>query len=77
MNEKNYLNLRSIPCPVNFIRCSLAAEDLKPREFLKVDLDTGEPEETVIKGLIEAGYDVKIIKKEKKFLTINIESREV
>tara|TARA_Y100001968_G_scaffold304691_1_gene319917 strand:- start:1567 stop:1800 length:234 start_codon:yes stop_codon:yes gene_type:complete len=73
MIEQNYMNLRSIPCPLNFVRCSLAVEDLKPSQSLKVDLDRGEPEHNVIKGLVEAGYKVNIIHEEKNYLTINIE----
>ena len=73
MIKKNHINLRSIPCPVNFVRCSLAVEELKPNQSLKVDIDRGEPEETVIKGLLKAGYDVKVIHKEDNYLTINIE----
>ena len=73
MIKTNYINLRSIPCPVNFVRCSLAAEVLKPNQSLKVDLDRGEPEETIIRGMTDAGYNVNVINEEKNYLTINIE----
>tara|TARA_Y100001968_G_C19225470_1_gene651842 strand:+ start:345 stop:578 length:234 start_codon:yes stop_codon:yes gene_type:complete len=76
MIQNNYINLRSIPCPVNFIRCSLAAEYLKPNQYLRVDIDRGEPEITVIKGLREAGFHVEIIHEADNYLTINIETCE-
>ena len=56
-----YLDLRGIPCPVNFVRCCLSLEQLKPNEFIHIDLDKGEPQEMVVPGLKEKGYVVEII----------------
>ncbi len=57
-----YLDLRGTPCPVNFVRCRLALEALNQNNTLQVDLDRGEPEETVLSGLRKEGYEIKIIK---------------
>ena len=56
-----YLDLRGTPCPVNFVRCRLALEELNQNNTLQVDLDRGEPEETVLSGLRKEGYEIKII----------------
>jgi len=56
-----YLDLRGTPCPANFVRCRLALEELNQNNTLQVDLDRGEPEETVLSGLRQEGYDIKII----------------
>ena len=56
-----YLDLRGTPCPVNFVRCRLALEALNENNTLQVDLDRGEPEETVLSGLKKEGYEIKII----------------
>ena len=56
-----YLDLRGTPCPVNFVRCRLALEALNQNNTLQVDLDRGEPEETVLSGLRKEGYKIKII----------------
>ncbi len=56
-----YLDLRGTPCPTNFVRCRLALEELNQQDTLQVDLDRGEPEETVLSGLRQEGYDIKII----------------
>ena len=56
-----YLDLRGTPCPVNFVRCRLALEELNQNTTLQVDLDRGEPEETVLPGLRKEGYEIKII----------------
>ncbi len=54
------LDLRGTPCPLNFIRTKLALEKLSAGEWLKVDLDAGEPEEMVASGLREAGHRVEL-----------------
>ena len=54
------LDLRSTPCPLNFIRTKLALEKLSAGEWLQVDLDAGEPEEMVASGLREAGHHVDL-----------------
>ena len=56
-----YLDLRGTPCPANFVRCRLALEELNQQNILQVDLDRGEAEETVLSGLRQEGYDIKII----------------
>ena len=56
-----YLDLRGTPCPANFVRCRLALEALNQNNTLQVDLDRGEPEETVLSGLKKEGYEIKII----------------
>ena len=67
-----YLDLRGTPCPLNFVRCRLALETLALNDSLKIDLDPGEPETTVIAGLREVGHDVVILKKEPEVITLMV-----
>ena len=67
-----YLDLRGTPCPLNFIRCSLAIENLQPNQILKVDIDKGEPEEEVISGLLNLGHSIHIETDNTKTLTLMI-----
>ncbi len=81
MLEKNifnyhYLNLCGLACPVNFVKCCLALENLSSNQVLKVDLDIGEAETSVIDGLKEKGYKVKILNKDFKKVTLIISSEE-
>ncbi len=55
-----YLDLRGVPCPVNFVRCRLAIEQLSFDQVLDVYLDRGEPEEMIIPALKEEGHKVTI-----------------
>ena len=50
------LDLRGTPCPVNFIRARLTLEGLAPGQWLQLDLDPGEPEQSVREGLEQAGH---------------------
>jgi hypothetical protein len=45
---------------VNFIRARLTLEGLDPGQWLQLDLDAGEPEQSVREGLREAGHRVLI-----------------
>ena len=79
--EKNrlidhYLDLRGFVCPVNFVKCCLALENLPLNQVLKVDLDIGEAETTVMEGLKEKGYKVKISKKDLKMISLIISSEQ-
>ena len=79
--EKNiifdhYLDLRGLVCPVNFVKCCLALENLSLNQVLKVDLDIGEAEATVMEGLKEKGYKVNISKKDSKMISLIISSEK-
>ena len=66
------LDLRGMPCPVNFIRCRLALEALQPGDLLNVQLDRGEPEEMVIPGLREAGHRVEISDETSSWIVLRV-----
>ena len=70
----HYLDLCGISCPVNFIKCCLALESLSLNDVLKVDLDIGESETSVIDGLKDKGYKVKKLNKDSKKATMIISS---
>ena len=73
----HYLDLSGFACPVNFVKCCLALENLSLKDILKVDLDAGESETSVIDGLQEKGYKVKIMNKNPKKVTLIISSEEI
>ncbi len=77
--EKNifidhYLDLCGLSCPVNFVKCCLVLENLSSNQVLKVELDIGESETSVIDGLKEKGYKVRIVNKDSKKVTLIISS---
>ena len=72
----HYLDLRGHACPVNFVKCCLALENLPVNQVLKVDLDLGESETTVMDGLKEKGYQVNILKTDSKMISLIISSEQ-
>ena len=70
----NYLDLRGFICPINFVKCCLALEKLSSDQVLKVDLDIGEAETSVIDGLEDKGYKVNILNKDSKMVSLIIYS---
>ena len=66
------LDLKSIPCPLNVVKCKLALEKLLSNETLIVRLDKGEPEEMVKKVLREMKYIFKTMEEDQKTVKIKI-----
>jgi TusA-related sulfurtransferase len=52
------MDLRGIPCPLNFVRTKLRLEKLAIGERLEVWLDAGEPVEQVPHSLEIAGHRI-------------------
>ena len=72
MTFLKYLDLKSVPCPLNVVKIKLALEKLSKNEELIVELDKGEPEEMVLKNLKEMGCFFKQITENEKFIKIKI-----
>ena len=72
MTFLKYLDLKSVPCPLNVVKIKLALEKLSKNEQLIVELDKGEPEEMVLKNLKQMGCLIKLIKENEKFIKIKI-----
>tara|TARA_A100000164_G_scaffold214765_1_gene190336 strand:+ start:563 stop:796 length:234 start_codon:yes stop_codon:yes gene_type:complete len=66
------LDLESIPCPLNVVKCKLALEKLSGEETLIIHLDKGEPEIMVKRVLKEMKYFFKIIEEDQKTIKLKI-----
>ena len=72
MTSLKYLDLKSVPCPLNVVKIKLALEKLPRNEQLIVELDKGEPEEMVLSNLKDMGCFFKQIEENEKFLKLKI-----
>ena len=72
MTSLKYLDLKSVPCPLNVVKIKLALEKLSKNEQLIVELDKGEQEEMVLNNLKDMGCFFKQIEDHKHFLKIKI-----
>ena len=66
------LDLESIPCPLNVVKCKLALEKLSVHETLIVCLDKGEPEIMVKRALKEMKYIFKTVEENQKIIKLKI-----
>lgn len=57
------LDLKGVPCPMNFVKTKLALEGMNKNEVLEVFLDDGEPITNVTASVKEEGH--KILKVER------------
>ena len=70
--DSNFIDLKSVPCPLNVVKCKLALEKLSREDDLFVDLDKGEPEIMVKKTLESMGYKLDIVISEKNWIRFKI-----
>ena len=70
--ESNFIDLKSVPCPLNVVKCKLALEKLSDEDILLVELDKGEPEIMVKSTLENMGYKVDIVKSDKDWIRFEI-----
>ena len=71
-SDSNFIDLKSVPCPLNVVKCKLALEKLSKQDNLFVELDKGEPEIMVKKTLEKMGYKLVIIKSEKDCIRFKV-----
>jgi len=67
-----FIDLKSVPCPLNVVKCKLALEKMPKNNNLFVDLDKGEPEIMVRKTLESMGYKLYIVKSEKDWIRFKV-----
>ena len=72
MTALNFLDLKSVPCPLNVVKIKLALEKLSKNDQLIIELDRGEPLDMVLNNLKEMGCNFTEIKGNEKFLKIKI-----
>ncbi len=53
------MDLRGVPCPLNYVRTKLKLDRLAPGDQLEVWLDSGEPIEQVPNSLTVAGHIIR------------------
>ena len=70
--DSNFIDLKSVPCPLNVVKCKLALEKIPKKDNLIVDLDKGEPEIMVKETLERMGYKLEIVESGKDWIRFKI-----
>jgi TusA-related sulfurtransferase len=52
------LDLKKVPCPMNFVKTKLALEQMKKGSVLQIFLDDGEPITNVTASVKEEGHQI-------------------
>jgi len=57
------LDLKGVPCPINFVKTKLKLEDMSSGEVLEVVLDDGDPITNVSASVKDDGHRILRLKK--------------
>ncbi len=52
------LNLKGVPCPLNFVKTKLKLEEISVGKILEVILDDGDPIKNVCSSVKEEGHQI-------------------
>lgn len=66
MNEiriDQHLDLKGVPCPLNFVKTKLTLESMEAGSILEVVLDDGEPITNVTASVKEEGHQILKVEK--------------
>ncbi len=58
LTEDAFLDLTGVACPINFVRAKLMIDTMRFGQTLKIELDNGEPLESVKTSLAEEGHEI-------------------
>ena len=58
-----YLDLKGVPCPLNFVKAKLKLEVMGTGEVLEILLDDGEPITNVTASVKEEGHQILKVEK--------------
>lgn len=58
LEAKQVVDLRGVPCPMNFVKAKLALENIPIGAVLRLILDEGEPSQNVCSSLVQSGHQI-------------------
>lgn len=62
-NDNLQLDLKSVSCPLNFVKTKLKLEEMDAGEILEIELDDGEPIINVTASVKEEGHSILKVEK--------------
>ena len=71
--RKNFLDLRGVCCPMNFVKAKLAMDRIKSGETIEFYLDDGEPIVNVTRSLKDEGHHVFLVTPENGHFRVLVE----
>ncbi len=74
--RKNFLDLRGVSCPLNFVKAKLAIERIGSGEAIEFYLDDGEPIVNVTRSLKDEGHQVLLVTPKMNYFKVLVEKRQ-
>ena len=71
--RKNFIDLRGVSCPLNFVKAKLAIERIGSGEVIEFYLDDGEPIVNVTRSLKDEGHQVLLVTPEMNYFKVMVE----
>jgi anaerobic sulfite reductase subunit C len=71
--RKNFLDLRGVCCPMNFVKAKLAMDKIKGGDTIEFYLDDGEPIVNVTRSLKDEGHQVLLVTPESSYFKVIVE----
>ena len=69
----DFLDLRGVLCPINFVKTKLKLEGMEAGQVLEVVLDSGETIQNVPKSIKEEGHTIVEVKREQNHFRLKIQ----
>jgi len=73
--KKNFLDLRGVCCPLNFVKAKLAMDKIRGGETIEFYLDDGEPIVNVTRSLKDEGHQVLLVIPDTNYFKVMVEKR--
>jgi dissimilatory sulfite reductase (desulfoviridin) alpha/beta subunit len=73
--KKNFLDLRGVCCPLNFVKAKLAMDKIKSGETIEFYLDDGEPIVNVTRSLKDEGHQVLLVTPRTDYFALMVEKK--
>jgi anaerobic sulfite reductase subunit C len=73
--KRNFLDLRNVCCPLNFVKAKLAIDKIKGGEAIEFYLDDGEPIVNVTRSLKDEGHQVLLVTPINNFFKVIVEKK--
>jgi anaerobic sulfite reductase subunit C len=73
--KNNFLDLRGVCCPLNFVKAKLAIEKINSGEIIEIQLDDGEPIVNVTRSLKDEGHQIILVTPKENYFKVMVEKK--
>jgi len=75
--KNNFLDLRGVFCPLNFVKAKLAMEKMGSGEIIEFYLDDGEPIVNVSRSLKDEGHQIMLVIPKESYFKLMVKKNDI